>query len=442
MIIDWIIDYFSNRKNSSVVLLSPLVYAVGDCAEEIYFGLLKARRENKKLYILRPYNIEWLLKYRLTNRELFKIESDYCCSLNGNYLEKLIRTVLTIGYVPFRVFNLLLRKYFKKSLNESYSFPRIGIMTLWQPKRRMKKFSKQIVHSFDWAEQLNRYLPIRLQKESYMKAEEIRGKIGLGKEDWFVCLHVREAGFRKDSGRREWRNSSISNYIPAIKAITEAGGWVIRMGDNTMIPLPQMDRVIDYPFSQFKSDLMDLYFISGCKFYVASQSGILDVAVLFQKPVVIPNMVTWTLGYLIRTGDLGIMKHVYSRLEGRFLSIKELFEGGWAMQELSGSLSQDYEMHENSPEEIKALVSEYLDSLGVEEKKLTVLQENANKKCMLNAYRLIEEDKVPGSTDDHSNMMRKYRITSRIESSTGAFGRDFLRENWERNSKNSSVTFS
>jgi len=304
----------------------------------------------------------------------------------------------------------------------------------------MEKFSKQVVHSFDWVEQLNTYLPVRLQKESFIKAEENRAKMGIGKEDWFVCLHVREAGFRNDFSRREWRNSSISNYIPAIKAITEAGGWVIRMGDNAMTPLPQMDHVIDYPFTKFKSDLMDLYLISECKFYIASQSGILDVAVLFQKPVVMPNMVTWTLGYPIRTGDLGIMKHVYSRLQGRFLSIKELFEGDWAMQELSGSLSQDYKMYENSPDEIKVLVCEYLDSLGAEEKKLTVLQENANKKFISNAYRLIEGGKVPGPNDDHSNIMEKYRIASRVEPSAGALGRDFLDGNWEKNSKNATVT--
>ena len=436
MIIDWVVDYFSSRKNCPVVLLSPLVYAVGDCAEEIYFGLLKARREGKKLYILRPYNVEWLLKYRLTNRELFRIESDYCYSLNGNCWEKLIRLCLTIVYIPSRVFNLLLRKFSGWSLDESYSFPRIGRMTLWQPKRRMKKFSKPVVHSFDWAEQLNRNLPIRLGKESFIKAEEIRRKMGVGKEDWFVCLHVREAGFRKDFGRRECRNSSIDNYITAIKAITEAGGWVIRMGDNTMTPLPQINHVIDYPFTKFKSDLMDLYLISECKFYIASQSGILDIALLFQKPVVTVNMVVWAQLYPLKRGDLGIMKHVYSNSQGRFLSLKEALECDWEAQELCGSLSSTYKMYENSPEEIKALICEYLDSLEGEENKLTTLQENANKEITLNAYRLIEGKKFPGAIGDQDNIFWKYRLASRLESNSGALGRSFLEENWERSSKN------
>jgi putative glycosyltransferase (TIGR04372 family) len=436
MIIDWAIDYVSNMKKCHIVFLSPLVYAVGNCAEEIYFGLLKARRERKKLYILRPYDIPWLLKYRLTNRELFRIESDYSYPSNDNFIGKLIRLSLTVVYIPFRILNLLLKKYSGRCLNESYSFPMIGLKTLWQPKRKMKCFSWQVVRSYKWKEQINTYLQVQLRKGSLEKAQMIRSKMGIRKEEWFVCLHVREGGFRNDFDRREWRNASIGNYISAIKAITEAGGWVIRMGDNTMIPLPKMDRVIDYPFSPFKSDLMDLYLIKECRFYIASHSGILDVAVLFQKPLIIPNMVAWTFGYPNRKGDLGITKHVYSYSKKRFLSIKEMFNGSWAMQEIAGSLGEDYKMYENSPEEIKTLICEYMDTVKFGIKKLTPLQEEANNQRILQAYSLFEEGKVPGDTDDIGNIAEKYRIASRIESSIGTLGRNFLEDNWNGSSKN------
>lgn len=64
------------------------------------------------------------------------------------------------------------------------------------------------------------------------------------------------------------------------------------------------------------------------------------------------------------------------------------------------------------------------------------MQKNASKERILNAYRLFEEGKVLGVTDDYVNMMETYRIASRIESSAGALGRSFLEENWERSSKN------
>lgn len=436
MIIDWAIDCLSNMKNCPAVFLSPNVYAVGNCAEEIYFGLLKARKEGKKLYILRPYDIPWLLKYRLTNRELFRIESDYCYSSDGNFIEKLIRLGLTAAYIPFRLLNLLLRRYIGRSLNESYSFPEIGRRMLWQPKRRMDKFSWSFVRSYDWKEQINNYLPVRLRKERIDKAQKTRSKMGIGKDEWFVCLHVREGGFRNDFDRREWRNSTIGNYISAIKKITEAGGWVIRMGDNTMTPLPKMDHVIDYPFSPFKGDLMDIFFISECRFYIGAHSGILDVALLFQKPLIILNMNAWTFGYPYKKGDLGITKHVYSCSQKCFLSIKEMFEGSWSLQELSGSLGEDYKMYENSPEEIKTLVCEYMNNEITVVRKLTALQEEANRQRILQAYRLLEEGKVPGEADDRRNMVEKYRIASRVESCLGALGRTFLEENWDKSSRN------
>jgi putative glycosyltransferase (TIGR04372 family) len=437
MIIDRAIDYVSNMKNCPVVLLSPHVYAVGNCSEEIYFGLLKARREGKKLYILRPYDIPWLLKYKLTNRELYRIESDYCYPSNDNFFEKLIRLGLTAVYIPFRMLNLLLKRYSGRCLNESYSFPQIGTKTLWQPKRKMKKFSWQVVHSYYWEKQTHEYLSVRLRKKSFDKAQIMRSKMGIGKEDWFVCLHVREGGFRNDWNRRESRNSTIGNYIPAIKTVTEAGGWVIRMGDNTMTPLPKMSQVIDYPFSTFKSDLMDLYLIKECRFYIGAISGILDVARLFRKPLIIPNMPAWTFAYLSKRCDLGITKHVYSYSQRRFLSIKEMFDGSWSTQEECGSLGEDYKMYENSPEEIKTLVCEYMGSAKFVVKELTPLQEEANRQRILQAYRLFKERKFPGDADDPCvNTMLKYQFASRIESYVGSLGRTFLEENWYRSSKN------
>ena len=420
------------------MFLSPHVYAVGNCAEQIYFGLLKARKNGKKLYILRPYNIPWLLKYRLTNRELFRIESDYCYSFNDNFIEKLIRFSLTALYIPFRVLNLLLKRYFGRCLNESYSFPKIGVGTLWHPKRKMKDFSWGIVHSYDWKAQMDEYLPVRLSKESFDRAQRIRLKMGIGTEEWFVCLHVREGGFRNDWDRREWRNATIENYMLAIKEITERGGWVIRMGDNTMAPLPKMDHVIDYPFSAFKSDLMDVYLISECRFYVGCCSGILDVARLFQKPLIMPNLVSWTYGYPPKKGDLSITKHVYSYSKMRFLSIKEMFDGSWSMQEECGSfVRENYKMYENSPEEIRALICEYMDSEKFGGQKLTTLQEKANRHRIVQAYRLFKERKFPGGDDDvYRKRGMKYRFATRIESSEASLGRSFLEENWYRSSKN------
>jgi len=75
---DNIFSYLNNLTRFPIIFVSPLVYAVGNCAEEIYFALLRAKKENKKLIILYPYNLPFFLtKFKLSNSELFKIDSEY-----------------------------------------------------------------------------------------------------------------------------------------------------------------------------------------------------------------------------------------------------------------------------------------------------------------------------------------------------------------------------
>ena len=104
MLIDKFFCYINNLKKCPVIFLSPCAYAVGNCAEEIYYALLKARREDKKVVLLYPYNLPfWLIKYQLTNRELFKIDSEYIYFRNDSLLLHIMRFFLTLVYLPIRV---------------------------------------------------------------------------------------------------------------------------------------------------------------------------------------------------------------------------------------------------------------------------------------------------------------------------------------------------
>ena len=49
----------------------------------------------------------------------------------------------------------------------------------------------------------------------------------------FVALHVREAGYHRETAKG-WignihRDSQIEDYFPALEAITQRGGWVVRI---------------------------------------------------------------------------------------------------------------------------------------------------------------------------------------------------------------------
>ena len=58
-----------------------------------------------------------------------------------------------------------------------------------------------------------------------------------------------------------------------IKEVISRGGAVFRVGDKSMTPLPKTKGLIDYPFSNLKSDFMDIFLAATSKFVVGTASG-------------------------------------------------------------------------------------------------------------------------------------------------------------------------
>ena len=435
MLIDRIFNYINGLKWFPFVFVSPLLYAVGDCAEQIYFGLLKARREQKKLIILRPYYLPFFLQYRLCNKELFNVQSEYCNYKFRIIIEHLFKIVFSSIYIPLRLLSISKKLFFGKMLPDAYNFPMVGINTLWQHDDKQITLSWKSVRLFNWKNQFNDPIQVFLEERKSEIAKKSLSKLGICEGEWFVCVHVREGGFRQDYSRRPYRNADIYNYLPAIEEIVNQGGWVVRMGDSTMKPLPKMRRVVDYPFTSYKNELMDLYLIKECRFYIGCQSGIYDAAVLFNKNILLTNMYSWTFGYPLRFGDLGIIKHIYSKSEKRFLSIKELFVGPWDLQNIYGFIGDEYEMFENKPEEIKELVIEFLKRQS--ETECSELQREANNLRIQHSHKLFASKDMPEGQNIMDLPLRiQYCFASRIEDSMGAIGKKYLENNWENDCMN------
>ena len=385
--------------------------------------------------------MNWLLRYKLTNSELFKIDSDYCHYKSETFLVFAVRIILTFIYALSRIWVLFLRN-FKIYLSDDLSFPFIGQDTLWQPVQKNPSFSWDFVKSFNWEKQYNEYLPVHLRKNSRLKAEKVAAKMGLPIDGWYACLHVRESGFREDTILGKDFCHDINNYLEAIKEVTKTGGWVVRMGDNTMKPLPKMERVIDYPHSEYKSDTMDVFLIANCRFYIGSQSGILDTAYLFQKPIVLPNMSAWTFTFPPRKCDIGIPKHCYSKSKKRFLSVREILESDDNIQNHTRGipLDDDFIKIENTPEEIKDLVLEFMSSAKKPLYQYSEKQELSNNLRIKQAVSSIDSKKfIVNLLNRQESVRTQYRIAARVYGVNGAFGKKFLEDNWEANIHNSNL---
>lgn len=431
-------DWIGNVTKT--IILVPYATRVGNSAEAIYYGLLKASRERKRLAILFPYQLPWPLRLHLSNIELVALESEYRAFAHGSPLY-VIGSLLITGYFAFlRAVDLVLHRFTRYHLKNTYTLPDVGETTLWQPKVRMPGFSWEVVAKYDWPKQLRSTVQVSIGKEKRLSAERRRRQMGLPDDAWFVCLHVREPGFHNDYDIATERNANIINYIGAIEEITRRGGWVVRMGDATMTKLPTMERVIDYPFTEAKSDLMDVYLISECSAYIGTMSGILGVAELFQRPIILTNMFSLLfVGMHQKRGDIGLLKHVYSKSKNRFLSVNEWLEVSEHAHALF-FLGNDYLFYENSPEELKTVVKEFFDRS--KDWEPTPLQREFNKlrvdfgRRLLSRPLFLDRQISPDRSwyHKHYDIFQRYRFAARVDS-IAVISEDYLRKKWDRDSR-------
>ena len=205
---------------------------------------------------------------------------------------------------------------------------------------------------------------LRLSERHREEGWRTLGRLGVPEGAWFVCLHVRESGYHGEDAAADHnalRNADIATYLPAIEEITGRGGWVLRIGDASMAPLPPMNRVIDYALSDARSEWMDLFCFSQCRFFAGSMSGPISVAFVFGVPGVGINL--FPLGYYqYSTSDLFIHKLLRRRGDGRFLGIGEALKPPlpnlhWPEYYERNGL----EVVDNTPDQIAAVIVEMLD---------------------------------------------------------------------------------
>lgn len=195
------------------------------------------------------------------------------------------------------------------------------------------------------------------------RGRDLLQKLGMPRDAWFVCVHCREEGYISGEGQT-YRNADITSYLPAIEAIIERGGWVVRLGDPSMKKFPTNKYIIDYAHSDDKSDWADVFLGAACKFFLGSASGLSGISHVFGIPSAITNQapISVVLPYLSK--DLGIPKLFYSQAEGRYLNFVELFGssiGNFRFDSLykeAGICVID-----NTSEDIKELAMEMLDRI-------------------------------------------------------------------------------
>ncbi|MBI4963452.1 MAG: TIGR04372 family glycosyltransferase [Desulfomonile tiedjei] len=201
----------------------------------------------------------------------------------------------------------------------------------------------------------------RLSDEDIRRGRECLRSFGLTDDSWFVCVHCREPGYLQWD-IHDYRDVNVHDYIPAMQAIVERGGWCLRMGDPSMQPLPKLEGVIDYCHSDLRSDWMDVFLCASSRFFLGSGSGLYWVSGIFGVPVACANFTPMSSVLALRPGDLGIPKLVWSETDERLLPFRQVL--GTPIGDYRFTLEYEnskIRLIDNKPEDVKKLAEEMLD---------------------------------------------------------------------------------
>ena len=121
---------------------------------------------------------------------------------------------------------------------------------------------------------------IRYTPEQIDDCEQRLVRMGVSLKRPIVCLHARESGYwgRTGDPTHSTKNADILSFVPAIQFLTDNGYQVVRLGDPSMRPLPELKFTFDYAHSEYKSDFLDLYLITRSVFLLCTSSGPFTVA--------------------------------------------------------------------------------------------------------------------------------------------------------------------
>jgi putative glycosyltransferase (TIGR04372 family) len=246
-------------------------------------------------------------------------------------------------------------------------YDRIGYHTTYVkvPDGRVLSKNRAVHYCMAQWEREGRAPLLRLRAEHVERGREALSGLGMPRDAWFACLHVREAGYMREApgSSEEFRNSDVFTFLPAVQEIVKRGGWVVRIGDPSMKPLPAMANVIDYVHSSAKSQWMDVFLAGACRFVLGSGSGMSMVAQLFGRPIADCNWYP-SGNHMWTSREIYLVKRYWSDLERRFLTWPEVMTPPLALNYDSRRLTElGLRVVDNSAEEIRELCVEMLDRL-------------------------------------------------------------------------------
>ena len=339
-------------------------------------GLLKeAYDEWDDLY--HDFDINYLKENNIADMSLRFFSSTYDCIGHYGFIA-MFHKMKVLGLIPNFNFNMDTRigKYNRFLANKVSSLvPYANLKKMFMPDyiRHMEynifniKFTDNKFYDLpvacaiaerEW--RIKGYAPIlSLSDTEINRGKEELSKYGVPSDAWFVGLHVRND---LNSINQNVRNCDLSTYIPAINYITNMGGYVIRIGDLSMQPLPDMMNVVD--LSQVVSNddgFLHTYVLAASRFFIGCDSGPSLISYLFGVPTIVTNA---PLPFQFWDPGAILLPRLIKNLDGNLLTVDEIVNTPEALAlDANVLIENGFSVKYNSSDEIIEAIEEMLEEL-------------------------------------------------------------------------------
>lgn len=207
-------------------------------------------------------------------------------------------------------------------------------------------------------------------------------EMGISKSNNIVCVSNRDSLYLDKASPGKWsskfnswsyhnhRDFPVQTLELASDLFTKKGFHVLRMGKFVKEKLYLKNpKVIDYANSRYKSDFMDIYLPSKCKFSLCGDGGLALIPYIFNKPVYGINFSSTMLWEKNRPYlSLFIFKRIKNLENGKKFSIKEILKSNFAFAGTANIFDENRAKPiDNTAKEIEIFASEIDKHINGEE---------------------------------------------------------------------------
>lgn len=167
-------------------------------------------------------------------------------------------------------------------------------------------------------------------RQEFYNGKKILSKMGIKDIKKMIVLIARDSEYlNKTQPNKDWkyhnyRDIELEKFVDLVKFLVNKNYFVIRMGKIVSRPFPfRHEKFIDYPYSKFKSDFLDIFICANSYFTISSLTGLDSISYIFKRPI---------LGIQFPFHGVNILNHCkmitlpkfFSKKKKNFLKVSEL----------------------------------------------------------------------------------------------------------------------